>query len=306
VIWKEVFTKMKPVSIKYVFVESFNNIIRNRVLFITSVFTVCVTILLMGVVGVLLMNVSYNSDNILDDMLHITVYVIPEADVATLNEIQDYIVADPNVEQITYISQEEAFESGKELVGEDIMNELGSSFLPASFVVKLNDVTYSNIFVQKMKALSNIYEVKYSSEAYERAAGISYTIRYVSAVLTTLLGILSLFLISNTIKITLSTSKDEVAIMRYIGASESRIKSPFYLQGGAIGFLGAIISFLISGFGYNYLYNKLEGGLDEYIGKLELVPVSQMLLVLLGVFLAYGTILGVTGSFFAIRKYLKV
>ena len=70
---------MKPVSIKYILVESFNNIVRNKVLFITSIFTVCVTILLMGVVGILLMNVSYNSDTMMEEMLNITVYVIPEA-----------------------------------------------------------------------------------------------------------------------------------------------------------------------------------------------------------------------------------
>jgi cell division transport system permease protein len=93
--------------------------------------------------------------------------------------------------------------------------------------------------------------------------------------------------------------------MRYIGASEARIKVPFFLQGGFIGFLGAIISFIIAGFGYNYIYTKLEGSLSEYIGVLELVPIPQMLLVLLGVFMLYGIVLGVLGSFFAIRKYLK-
>nr|MBP7344439.1 hypothetical protein [Clostridia bacterium] len=80
---------MKPVSIKYILVESFNNIVRNKVLFITSIFTVCVTILLMGVVGILLMNVSYNSDTMMEEMLNITVYVIPEADEKTLNDVQD-------------------------------------------------------------------------------------------------------------------------------------------------------------------------------------------------------------------------
>ena len=296
---------MKPVSIKYILVESFNNILRNKVLFITSIFTVCVTILLMGVVGILLMNVSYNSDEMLDEMLHITVYVIPEADEKTLNEIQDVIVNDPHVESSTYVSKLEAYEASKELVGEEVMAEVGYDFLPPSFIAKLNDVTYANIFVHKMSSMSNIYEVKYSSESYERAGRISYTIRYVCGALTGLLGILSLFLISNTIKITVSSSKEEVTIMRYIGASEARIKVPFFLQGGFIGFLGAIISFIIAGFGYNYIYTKLEGSLSDYIGVLELVPIPQMLLVLLGVFMLYGIVLGVLGSFFAIRKYLK-
>ena len=296
---------MKLVSIKYVLVESFNKINRNKVLFITSIFTVCVTILLMGIVGILLMNVSYNSDTILDEMLHITVYVIPEADERTLNEIQDIIVSDPHVSDSRYVSQLEAFETSKELVGEELMEELGYDFLPPSFIVKLDDVTYANIFVRKMEEISNILEVKYSSESYEKAGNISYTIRYVSGILAGLLGVLSLFLISNTIKITVSTSKEEVTIMRYIGASEARIKAPFYLQGGFMGFLGAIISFIIAGFGYNYIYTKLGGGLSEYIGALELVPVSQMLLILLGVFMLYGIVLGVLGSFFAIRKYLK-
>lgn len=297
---------MKLVSIKYVLVESFNKINRNKVLFITSIFTVCVTILLMGIVGILLMNVSYNSDTMLDEMLHITVYVIPEADERTLNEIQDIIVSDPHVSDSRYISQLEAFETSKELVGEELMEELGYDFLPPSFVVKLDDVTYANIFVHKMEELSNILEVKYSSESYEKAGNISYTIRYVSGILAGLLGVLSLFLISNTIKITVSTSKEEVTIMRYIGASEARIKAPFYLQGGFMGFLGAIISFIIAGFGYNYIYIKLGGDLSEFIGALKLVPVPQMLLVLLGVFMLYGIVLGVLGSYFAIRKYLKV
>ena len=296
---------MKPVSIKYILVESFNNIVRNRVLFITSIFTVCVTILLMGIVGILLMNVSYNSDTMMEEMLSITVYVIPEADEKILNDIQDVLINDSHVAEIKYVSQLEAYETSKELVGEDIMEELGHDFLPASFIVKLDDVTYANIFVRKMLAMSNIYEVKYSSEAYERAGKISYTVRYICGILTALLGVLSLFLISNTIKITVSTSKEEVTIMRYIGASESRIKAPFYLQGGFIGFLGAIISFIIAGFGYNYIYTRLEGSLSEYIGAMELVPVSQMLLVLLGVFMLYGIVLGILGSFFAIRKYLK-
>lgn len=125
---------MKPVSIKYILIESFNNIVRNKVLFITSIFTVCVTILLMGVVGILLMNVSYNSDTMMEEMLNITVYVIPEADEKTLNDIQDVLVADAHVTEIKYVSQMDAYQAGIELVGEEVMAELGHEFLPASFI----------------------------------------------------------------------------------------------------------------------------------------------------------------------------
>lgn len=297
---------MRPVNIKYILIESFNNINRNKVLFITSIFTVCVTIMLMGIVGILLMNVTYNSDEVLDEMLSITVYVIPEADEKTLNDIQNTIAADTNVIDIKYVSQLDAYEACVELYGEEVMQEMGYSFLTPSFIVRLNDVSYANIFVRKISSMANIYEVKYSSDTFEKAGTISYTVRYICGIMAGLLGVLALFLISNTIKITVSGNKEEVTIMRYIGASESRIKAPFYLQGGFIGFLGAIISFIIIGFGYNYIYEKLRGSLSQYLGGLNMVPVPQMLVVLLGIFLLYGIILGVLGSFFAIRKYLKV
>lgn len=288
--------------------ESFTNLNRNRSFTITSVFTVFLTLLLIGIFGIFLLNISYNS-KALDQLLEVKIFVIPEADIHTINNLNETLHLDNRVVSVDYVSKEEAFESTKELFSEDMLElELGSDFLPASFIVTLSNYEEVDYFVEIVKLMPEVYKVKYHKDSFDFTSNYSKWIRIVTGALGGVLAILAVFLISNTVRLTLQARSEEVVIMKFMGATEGRIKLPFVIEGGLIGFIGAIISFIAIGLIYSNIYNAfLDSSTEEmFLTGLNLAPLKETLLLVFCGFFVLGVLLGIVGSLFAIRKHLKV
>jgi len=288
--------------------ESFTNLSRNRVLTVTSIFTVFLTLLLIGVFGLFLLNIAYNT-NALDDMLEIKIFIVPEADIYTLNQINEKLYKDERIATIKYISKEQAFEETKKLFDKDLLDlGLGADFLPASFVVTLHNYDDADYFVETMKAMPEVYKVVYFKDSFEFTAKYSKWVQNISGSLALILAFLAILLISNTIRLTVYSRNEEVVIMKFIGATESRIKIPFVIEGGLIGFFGAIISFIVIGFGYVKVYGAFtsNSGQDMFLTGLQLAPLKETLLAVFAGFMILGILLGIVGSLLAIRKHLKV
>lgn len=288
--------------------ESFTNMSRNRVLTVTSIFTVFITLLIIGIFGLFLLNISYNA-SALDELLDVKIFLVPEADIYTINELNETLNLDLKISNVEYISKEQAFEATKELFDEDISSlGLGSDFLPASFVITLKDYEQVDYVVDIYRQYPVVYKVAYHKESFDFASNYSKWIRNISGALGIVLAILAVLLISNTIRLTVHSRNEEVVIMKFIGATEGRIKTPFVIEGGLIGFFGAIISFIVTGFIYVRIYNAfMNYGNDElFLTGLKIAPLQETLLLVFVGFIVLGVTLGVTGSLFAIRKHLKV
>lgn|GEM_PF-588906 len=287
--------------------EVITNLFKNRVLTLTSIFSIVVMLILVGVFGVFLLTLSYNSEY-MDDMLEIRIFIDPEADDYRVSAVEEALLDDGRIEYIAYISKEQAFENVKELYPEEILEGLGSDFLPASFTVRLREDTDAGNFVAFAENLNDVYRVDYHSRSFDFASNLSNWVNIVAGSLSILLGLLSLFLVSNTIKLTMAGRSDEVIIMKFIGATESRIKMPFIMEGITIGFIGALIASLIMSYGYNRFFNWFgtEGSGEIFLSGLRLVPVKESVLMIYLVFFGISIVLGILASQMAIRRHLKV
>ncbi len=288
--------------------ESFTNMSRNRVLTVTSIFTVFITLLIIGIFGLFLLNISYNA-TALDELLDVKIFLVPEADVYTINDLNETLNRDEKINKVEYISQEQAYEATKELFDDDMESlGLGADFLPASFVITLKDYDQVDYVVDIYRQYPSVYKVTYHKESFDFTSNYSKWIKNISGVLGGILAILAVLLISNTIRLTLYSRKDEVIIMKFIGATEGRIKIPFIIEGGLIGFFGAIISFIVTGFVYVRVYNMFmnSSGDELFLTGLKIAPLQETLLMVFVGFIVLGVTLGVAGSLFAIRKHLRV
>lgn len=291
----------------YIFGEVISNLNRNRVLTLTSIFTVFVMLVLVGVFGVVLLNISFNSEY-MNNMLEIRVFMDPEVDEYRINQVREAIKDDGRIDYIEFTSQEEAYEQAKELYDAEILDYMGADFLPPSFTVRLKDDSNVENFVAFADSISDVYQVDYHSSSFDFAVSLTNWVNLVSGVLAILLGILALFLISNTVRLAMASRAEEVAIMKFIGATEGRIKLPFILEGMTIGFTGAILASLLISYTYNRIYEwfMTEGTSELFLSGLDLVSVKYTVLMIFLVFFGLGIMLGIFGSLVAIRKNLRV
>ncbi|MBN2557778.1 MAG: ABC transporter permease [Clostridia bacterium] len=287
--------------------EVITNLNKNRVLTITSIFTVFIMLMLVGVFGIFLLNISYNSEY-MDNMLEIRIFIDPNADEYRENRVREALLSDNRIDYLAFQSKEQAFEDAKEIYDKEVIEGLGPDFLPASYTVRLREEVDADKFVAFAEGIPDVYQVDYHAGSFEFAVSLANWVNLVSGILAMLLGVLSLFLISNTIRLTMASRSAEVIIMKFIGATESRIKLPFLIEGITIGFLGAAISSVVVGLVYNRIHDWFYSlGVDEvFLSGLSLVPVRETVLLVIIVFFGLGIMLGMFGSMMAIRKNLKV
>lgn len=287
--------------------EVITNLNKNKVLTITSVFTVFIMLLLVGFFGLFLLTVSYNSD-MMDDMLEIRIFIDPEADEYREARLKEALIEDDRIIYLEFESKEDAFNMAKLLYDKDTIEGLGSGFLPASYMVRLKENENANHFVAFAESLTDVYKVDYHEESFDFVASISKWVNIVMGTLALVLGLLSLFLISNTIHLTMASRKDEVAIMKFIGATENRIKIPFIMEGVTIGFTGALGASLLVAFLYNkiYIWFNTKGMEETFLSGIKLIEVKEAVLLTVILFFAFGIMLGMFGSIMAIRKHLRV
>ena len=187
---------------------------------------------------------------------------------------------------------------------ETVLNYLDENPLMNSFIIRVNDVNHLSDTAEYVKSISGVDTVKYGEGMVEQLISTFDFIHKICLGAVVALILVTAFLISNTIKITINSRQREIGIMRLIGASNLNIRIPFIIEGLLLGALGSIIPILTTIYGYNALYRNFDGHLfSEFIKLIEPVPfVYTTSLLLLGI----GILVGMFGSWRAVRKYLKI
>ena len=224
---------------------------------------------------------------------------------AQAKALQSKLEALPNVASATYISKEEAMESFKaQYPDEEVFQDLDPEILQDRYAIKVEDLTKQAQTKEAVESTEGITDVN----AYEEITGGFITVRNVATVvcvaLIAILFIVSVFIISNTIKLTTFDRREEIAIMRMVGATNGFIRWPFVYEGFMIGFLGAIIAF-----GLQWaLYAAVARGVDtnDTLQLIQIIPFQKMWLPVALTFGGAGILVGVGGSLSAIRKFLQV
>ena len=247
--------------------------------------------------------------NTVESSQEIQVFIKNDATDDEITKIGDQIKEISGVNKVTYVSKDEALETMKEKVGEKSYLLKGyeeNNFLPASYKITLTDLKLAGEVESKINDIENIKKITSSNETISKLISIARGIRIVTAAVLIGLVIGSIFIIANTIKLTVYARRREISIMKYVGATNSFIRWPFSVEGIVIGIISAAISILIVGGIYKIIATKLlETAIAKSLG-ITLVGFSEMFIMIILVYLCIGIGIGIIGSTLSMKKYLEV
>ena len=295
---------MKLNNFGYLLKEGFRGIFLHGFM---SFAAVCVTVACLVIVGSF-SALAYNLDEMVQDLnqtSEILVYIDSDLSDAEARSIGTKINLLDNVLQATFVSREEALQDFiADHDGDSAFSGVQASDLRHRYIVTLEDNTKME---QTDAALKQLPGVAKTNAAYELAKGfttIQDVLHIVSAAVIAVLLVVSLLIISNTVKLAMYDRKDEIAIMKMVGATNGFIRRPFVVEGVSLGMIGAILAFGTEWAGYDALVQKI-GSVDS-LQLFKFVPFQELLIPMVIVFAAAGMFVGIVGSWTSIRKFMNV
>ena len=287
--------------------DAFKSVIRNFSLSLASISCITITLIIVAVAMVASANVQNFTKEIENDMT-IVVFLENDTDEKEAKEIEEKIKELDNVSEYTFLTKKEVKEKmqGESDVFKTVLENFDDEESPLkdTFQVKVKKIEKIKETAQKIEKMKNVAVVRYGEGMVDKMVSAFTSIEKVTYGIVIALILVTIFLIVNTIKLTISARKKEIGIMRLVGASNFTIKTPFIVEGMILGMFGSIVPILITIFGYDAFYKHFNGYLYSELIQL-IVPrpfIYQASLIILGV----GILVGMIGSSGAVRKYLKV
>ncbi|TYS15212.1 ABC transporter permease [Rossellomorea vietnamensis] len=294
---------MKPRTILRHFRESLKSLGRNGWMTFASVSAVTVTLLLVGVFVVLMLNMNKIASDIEKDV-EVRVLVELGAEEPQIEELQTNIEQINGIESIDFSSKEDELRNLMEDMGEDFRLFEQDNPLYDVFIVKAENPVETQRIANEIKGFENVNDALYGEAKIERLFSFLQMSRNVGLVLIIGLLFTAMFLISNTIKITIVARRKEIEIMKLVGATNWFVRWPFILEGLWLGILGSIIPIAIVSAGYYYAYQFIEPKLrNHFIQILDYTPFIYQVNFLI---ILMGCLIGAWGSFMSVRKFLRV
>lgn len=283
--------------------ESFKSIRRNSWMTFASVSAVTVTLLLVGVFIVIMMNFNHLAQSIENDV-EIKVVADPAADKLIIKELVEKVRSTDGVLEVVYSSRDAELDKMIKSFGDELSLYKQSNPLGDALYVKAKDPQQTAAIAKKIDTYDYTYEVVYGEEKVEKLFNVLNLSRNIGIVLILALLFTAMFLISNTIRITIVARRTEIEIMKLVGATNNFVRIPFLLEGMWLGILGALAPMLIISISYYKLFELLEPKLQ---GELfQLLNTTPFIIQLNGLILFMGIFIGIWGSFMSVRKFLKV
>ena len=277
---------------------------------IASILTMAACIFLVGVFYSLVTNVDNIAQKV-EQEVPVTVFFDEGTTEEQMQEVGNLIQARPEVERVEFESAEQAWENFKDkyFQGSDAAegfkddNPLVNS---SNYHVYLNQIEKQTELVNYIQGLEHVRDVEQSELAANTLGSFNKLVSYASIVIIALLLIISIFLISNTISVGISVRKEEIGIMKYIGATDAFVRAPFLLEGMVLGVIGAAIPLVALYFLYNSVVEYILNKFSVLTGVVAFIPVWQIYQILLPIGLALGIGIGFIGSMMTTRKHLRV
>ena len=302
---------MKLRSWIYNIKQGIKNIFRNRLFSLASIATMTACLFLFGLFYALSVNLNHIIAET-EKSICITVFFENNISESRIKEIGNKITARSEVYYIKFTSAEEAWNNYKQehfkgyenlVEGFKDDNPLANS---ASYSVYLTDITKQDDIVAYLKTIDGIRSVNSAKAASETLAVIAKVVGIISMGIIGILIFVAIFLISNTITIGITVRKDEIAIMKLIGATDIFVRAPFIVEGIIIGLLGSVIPLVIVYFAYDYALNYLLNKNSIILGSMTLLSSHEIFSILIPVTLIIGLGIGYLGSYFTLKKHIKV
>lgn len=303
---KEVIRQMRAFRIFFRSIrDALKSVVRNFSLSFASIMCTTITLILVAVAVVAAANVN-NATRLIEDELTIVTYLKKDVTEEQIENIKNEISSYKNVEEVTFKSKDEWKLEMSEYDDsfKTVLNYLDENPLMDSFVLKVNDVKKLSETSEYIKAINGVDTVKYGEGMVEQVISVFDIVQKIVVVVVIALVVVTSFLISNTIKLTIFSRRNEIEIMRLVGASNITIKLPFLFEGFIIGLIGSIIPVCITIYGYVILYSRLHGKL--FSNMIMLIKPYPFVFWVSLIVIAIGALVGMYGSIKAVRKYLKV
>ncbi|MBO4229266.1 MAG: permease-like cell division protein FtsX [Clostridia bacterium] len=295
---------MKMYSIPYFFGQTFKGLWRNKLMALASVIVLFSCLVLMGSFVLLLYNVNVNIDSVVQ-LNEIVVIVDYKATDEEVQEISDSISKLGNIAEVTFISKEEGLESERSRYEEYsyLFNELTEDNpLPDVFTIRYKDNSEVPNLIYQLKQIPGVSKVNNRIDIANDIENIKNGISFVFIWFLAILFVVSIFVIINTIKLGVEMRNKEISAMRYIGATNFFITTPFVIEGAVIGLIASILAFIAE----RYLYEFVYSAIHENYSIITVIPFSQVSLVLGIAFLCVGVLAGVVGCRISLRRYMKI
>lgn len=293
---------MKGASLKYLTKEGFRNVWVNRLMSLASITVLMACLVIIGLGSMIYFNINALLDNI-ESQNVVMVYVQDGVSDEDTTRMGNEIKVMNNIEDCIFVPKEDAFAAQLESMGEDavLLEGLDENPLPDAYKVVVKDLTMFDQTVSELKAMQNVENVRENSDLADKLVSVRKAVTIVIAGMVALLFIVSLFIISNTIRITMFSRKLEISIMKAVGATNWFIRWPFMIEGMVIGVTSSLVSFgLLAG-----LYQGMIYVFKNMLAIFTPVSFGAYAGWILLIFMGIGIFTGSFGSLISMGKYLK-
>ena len=292
----------------YLIGEGLRNVFKNKKSTAASLMIMCATMIIFGIFFIIGENINHFVAEI-ESAQGIQVYINNDASDEEIQEIGNRIRQLNEVNTVEFVSKEDALNQMKEKFKEkeyllDGYEE--NNIFPASYVVTLTNLSYSAQVQDEISKIDNIKKITSRDETVSTLIDLANGVKIVTGVILVLLIIISIFIIANTIKLTVHARRKEISIMKYVGATNGFIRWPFVVEGIFIGILAGVLSLGLIGGVYSIIAEKMVNTEFMQVIGMSLVNFSDMFTLIVIVYLILGIGIGVLGSVISMRKYLKV
>ncbi|MDR7856557.1 permease-like cell division protein FtsX [Tissierella sp.] len=283
---------------------------RNRGMGLASIGSISAVLMILGMVLILILTINNLVLEVKTKFDEVQVYLDYETELTEheLDSIEDSIKENEGVLSVIFQSKDQGLKILKEEWEEDsyILEGLeDDNPLQNSYIVQLKGIEYADAVVEKVKLIDGVEDVKYYKDIIDKLMIFANYIRFGGIVIIGILVLVSVFIISNTIKITVASRKREINIMKYVGATNGYIRGPFIIEGILFGLIGAVLSIVLLNYGYEYFFKSVS---DQLYVLFTVYLVSPTLLVkdIAIMFTAIGVGIGALGSIVSLKRFLNV
>lgn len=295
--------------LSYLIGEGFRNFFKNKKSTGASLMIMCATMMIFGLFFLIGENVNYMVKEIETEQ-GMQVFMVKDATEEQIQKLGEQIKELDYVAKTEFVSKEQAYNIVKEKYGDYGRFLEGYTIeknpFKVSYVVTLTDLSKSEEVRAQIEKLDNVNNIEMRDKTINALVGIANGIRWISAGILVLLIVISIFIIANTIKLTVHARRKEISIMKYVGATNGFIRWPFIVEGILIGIVSAMISILILGVSYNFIVGKIMESSVTSMINITLLQFSDIFGLVVAVYLGLGIGIGCIGSAISMRKYLKV
>lgn len=295
---------MKFSSLGYLTREGFRNIWVNSLLSLATVLVLVSCLVIVGSGALIYLNINSMLE-IIEGQNIVMVYVEDDSTDEQTQLLRVNLEQLDNVRDVTFVAKEDALAEQIASYGDDaeILKGLPDDILPDAFKVTVDDLQIFDETVKAIKGLDNVLQVRENSDLASKLAGIRNAVTYICIGIVAVLFFVSLFIVSNTIRITIYNRRLEISIMKAVGATNSFIRWPFIIEGILIGVLSALIALLLE---YG-VYSLASIWLADILAPLGGSPVDfiKYIWLIFGIFAFIGVVIGSFGSAISLNKYLK-